>query len=56
MDNLKIQAEEVHKPFIKKFDREIVMVKGINHTWAIDIVDMNELKEFNKGIRYLLIL
>src|SRR5690606_42124127 len=54
MENLKIQAEEIHKPFIKKFDREIVMVKCINHTWCVDIVDINELKEYNKCIRYFI--
>src|SRR5690606_11459788 len=54
MENLKIEAEEIHKPFIKKFDREIVMVKSINHTWAVDIVDMNHVKEYNNNIRYFI--
>lgn len=52
--NLKIEAKEIHKPFYKKYDRSIVMVGGINHTWSIDVVDMNDVKEYNNNTRYFI--
>ncbi|GFR69128.1 integrase core domain-containing protein [Elysia marginata] len=37
----------------KKFQRRKFIVAGIDSQWQIDLVDLQKLKKFNKGFRYL---
>ena len=47
-------AEELHKPVIKKFERERVNVNSIDEIWAADLIDMQAFSKLNKGLKYLL--
>jgi hypothetical protein len=47
-------ANELHKPIIKKFPKRKVIVFGIDHIWAADLVDMSSMSKENKGIKFLL--
>ena len=49
-------ANELHKPVRRKFLKRKVFVKGIDDTWAADLVEMGSLSEWNEGIRYLLMV
>ena len=49
-------ANELHKPVKRKFPKRKVFVKGIDDTWAADLVEMGSLSEWNEGIRYLLMV
>ena len=49
-------ANELHKPVKRKFPKRKVFVKGIDDTWAADLVEMGRLSEWNEGIRYLLMV
>ena len=46
------EVKELLRPVIHNFDRRSVFVKGIDDTWAIDLVDMAKLKD--KDYRYIL--
>ena len=49
-------ANELHKPVKRKFQKRKVFVKGIDDTWAADLVEMGSLSEWNEGVRYLLMV
>ena len=49
-------ANELHKPVRRKFPKRKVFVKGIDDTWAADLVEMGSLREWNEGVRYLLMV
>ena len=49
-------ANELHKPVKRKFQKRKVFVKGIDDTWAADLVEMGNLSEWNEGVRYLLMV
>ena len=49
-------AEELHKPIIRKFTKRRVVVKGVDEIWAADLVEMGKFSEWNKGIKYLLMV
>ena len=49
-------ANELHKPVRKKFEKRKVYVKGIDDTWAADLVEMGAYSEWNDNIRYLLMV
>ena len=49
-------ANELHKPVRRKFPKLKVFVKGIDDTWAADLVEMGSLREWNEGVRYLLMV
>ena len=51
---MKIYAEELHKPVIRKFKKRRVLVDGIDKIWAADLVDMSAYSKENKGYKYLL--
>ena len=44
----------LHKPRRRKFPTAPVLVFGIDEQWAADLVEVQHLQKFNKGIRYLL--
>ena len=51
--------KELHKPARRNFPRAPVMVKGIDDTWAIDLVDMGfhnneKVIQENQGLKYML--
>ena len=47
-------TEELHKPFIRKFNKIKVHSHFIDNTWGADLADMQLISKFNKGIRFLL--
>ena len=44
----------LHKPKISKFERNQIVVQGIDDTWQIDLCDMRSLKKFNKNYQHIL--
>ena len=48
-------AEELHKPIIKKFDKRKVHLPFIDNICGADLVDMQLISKFNKGIHFLLL-
>ena len=47
-------AEELHKPIIKKFKKGKVYTTFKDNIWGADLVDMQLISRYNKGIRFLL--
>ena len=47
-------AEELHKPIIRKFEKRKVHAAFKDNIWGADLVDMQLLSKYNKGIRFLL--
>ena len=47
-------AEELHKPIIKKFKRRKVHSALKDNIWSAELVDMQLISKYNKGIRFLL--
>ena len=52
-ENIKL-ADELHKPVIRKFNKRKVYSSFKDNIWGVDLVDMQLLSKFNKGIKYLL--
>ena len=50
------QTYSLHKPVIRKFKREPVIVSGPNIEWDIDLGDMRFFEEFNNGYNYFLLV
>ena len=44
----------LHAPVRKKFSRNRVIVRGIDENWEADLVDVQNLKQYNDGYRYIL--
>jgi Integrase core domain len=59
-DILKFLREQdsytLHKPTTKKFKRDYVFVTKIDETWQMDLIDMQQYKKDNGGVRYILIV
>ena len=49
-------AEELHKPITRKFTKRRVFVKGVDEIWAADLVEIGRFSDWNKGIKYLLMV
>ena len=47
-------AEELHKPIIRKFKKRKVYSTFKDNIWGVDLADMQLLRKYNKGIRFLL--
>ena len=47
-------AEELHKLIIRKFKKRRVYSLFKDNIWGADLVDMQLISKFNKGIRFLL--
>ena len=45
----------LHKPARRNFKRNRVIVGGIDEQWQMDLADMQSLKDYNDGYRYLLV-
>lgn len=52
----KNQTYTLHRPFIRKFPREEIVVSGPNVEWDIDLADMTQLVKFNNGHNYFLVV
>ena len=46
--------EELHKPINRKFKKRKVHSSFIDNIWGADLADMQLIRKFNKGIRFLL--
>lgn len=49
-------VNEIHRPARKNFIRCPVILKGIDDLWQADLIDLNNLKVFNKGHTFILIV
>ena len=49
-------AEELHKPKRRKFKKRRVLFNGIDRIWAADLVDMQAFSNFNRGVKYFLVV
>ena len=47
-------AEELHKPIIRKFQKRRVHSTFKDTVWGTDLVDMQLISKYNKGVRFLL--
>ena len=47
-------VNELHKPVIRKFEKRKVYSSYRDNIWGVDLVDMQSLSKYNKGIKYLL--
>ena len=48
------QANELHKPIIRKFKKRRVYSSFRNNIWGFNLGDMQSLSKYNKGNKYLL--
>ena len=49
------KALELNKRAVKKFKRRKIIVSSVDHTWAIDIADMNAILDWNSH-RYIFVI
>ena len=49
-------AEELYKPIRRKLAKRRVFAKGVDEIWAADLVEMQRFSDWNKGIKYLLMV
>ena len=56
IENWLLEQEEytLHKPLVKKFPRNQVIVTGIDDTWQADLVDVTKISNQNNGNKFLL--
>ena len=47
-------ANELHKSIITKFKKRKVYSSFRDNIWGIDLVDMQSLSKYNRGIKYSL--
>ena len=52
---MKQDAYTLHKPVLRNFKRNRVIVGGIDQQWQMDLADMQSMQKFNDGYRYLLV-
>jgi hypothetical protein len=50
----RILASELHKPSRVHYQRRSFIMKGIDDTWQIDLVEMHKYARENKGFNYIL--
>ena len=48
--------DELHKPITRNFLKRSVISNGIDEIWAADLVEMQKFSEWNKGVKYLLMV
>ena len=49
-------AAEIHKPVKRNFPKRRVLSNGIDEIWAADLVEMGKFSNWNKEIKYLLMV
>ena len=47
-------AEELHKPFIRKFNKRKVHSPFLDNIWGADLAEMQFISKFKKRFRFLL--
>ena len=47
-------AEELHKPIIRNFKKRKMHSVFKDNIWGADLADMQLIRKFNKGVRFLL--
>jgi transposase InsO family protein len=47
-------AKELHRRVVKKFKTRRIIVKGIDHIWAADLLIMTRYSRENRGYKYIL--
>ena len=47
-------AQKLHKPIIRKFEKQKGQSSFIDNIWGVDLADMQLINKFNKGIHFLL--
>ena len=47
-------ANELHKPIIRKFQKRKVYSSFEDNIWGADLADIQLIRKYNKGIRFLL--
>ena len=50
----KVLAEELDKPITKKFEKRKIHSTFIDNIWSADLADMQLIRKFDKGFRFLL--
>jgi len=50
-----VKAYTLHRSRRKNFNRNKVIVRGIDDTWQVDLVDMKKLSRYNNGTKYILV-
>jgi hypothetical protein len=50
----KQKSYALHRPIIRKFQRNPIVVSKIDEQWQIDLADISNLSRFNNNIKYLL--
>jgi hypothetical protein len=50
------EAYTLHKPKRKNFNRKRVIIPRIDHTWQLDLMDVQKISDENDMYRYLLLL
>jgi len=54
VEEKRILAKELHKPSRVHYKRRKFIMKGIDDTWQIDLVEMHKFARENKGFNYIL--
>lgn len=55
MNNRKLlEAQELHKPVVKKFTKRKIVTLGIDDLWAADLVIMSQYSSENDGFKYMI--
>lgn len=49
-------VNEIHKQARRNFLRRPVILKGIDDLWQADLIDMQNLRKYNKGFNYILVV
>lgn len=49
-------VDEIHKTVRKKFLRRSVILKGIDDLWQADLIDLRNLKRYNSGFTFILVV
>jgi len=47
-------AKELYKPARKRFEKRLIITKGIDGLWAGDLIDMKKYSTENRGYMYIL--
>ena len=48
--------EELHRPARRNFVRRKYEMRSLNDGWQSDLIDMQSLKRFNRGHKYILVV
>lgn len=57
VNSIKQVVNEIHRPArVRGFPRRPFVMIGIDETWQADINDLNNIKEFNDGKRFILVV